>query len=248
MRIAFLGIIWFMPTLATAEIQQFCSVQFERGNTFPQDWSSEYGIVVDFLSGHELNSKTSSLRYSTMSAYAQLWFGHDKVATIKVDASIVRPDLTREDLERTFLLSSDVSGRDFEGKKWRLTCKEPFGGFLQQPVIGVTRTGIIREEPQCDEARRSCRSSCSAASIHDSDYEFLFMTDFERNCQTACELGFYKCQEHSDILDACTGFTQECKSKCPRSVFDYSAGDYVPRSNARLECNSACQSGAYQCQ
>lgn len=67
-------------TAAEAKYTKTCKVKYKTQGR----WSEYYTVDVNFLSGSELNSATSSYNYQTYSTYAVIFWGNGKAAVIQI--------------------------------------------------------------------------------------------------------------------------------------------------------------------
>lgn len=102
-------------------------------------------------------------------------------------------------------------------------------------------------QADCDDAHWECNSECNE-SIYDYDSgEYLYNTDFESQCEDACDEGRDACEGESRGYRR-DAFEDECEDECPTSVYDYDSGEYSYNTDANSKCEDACEEGADYCE
>lgn len=99
---------------AEAAVRRLVEVRYQRS-----DGSKSRPEVaeVTFITGEELNEKTTSFRYRVFSVYGLIWFDNDEVAIIELKNVLpVSGRLTNDDFKNMFFLGQEIRGRQVNAR------------------------------------------------------------------------------------------------------------------------------------
>lgn len=99
---------------AEAKYTKTCKVKYKTEH----NWSEYYTVDVNFLSGSELNSATSSFDYEIYSTYAVVFWGSGKAAVIQISGFTGCGLEVKESCIINKL--SNLEGEDQNGRDWEI--------------------------------------------------------------------------------------------------------------------------------
>jgi hypothetical protein len=113
---------------AESAVRRRVDVRYEREDSSK---SRPAEAEVTFMTGQELNSKTSSFRYKSFSNYALIWFDRDEVAVIELKSLIFLSGdvFDADDFRTAFALGYDLYGSQVNSpkpRKWFFQGKRMF--------------------------------------------------------------------------------------------------------------------------
>lgn len=81
-------------------------------------WSKKYTVDVNFLSGSEMNTATSSFDYSSFSIYAVIFWGKGQASVIKLKSHL----FCGAEVDKTCITSTlgDLKGIDQDKDEWKI--------------------------------------------------------------------------------------------------------------------------------
>lgn len=106
------------PSLAVARVTTTAKVRYET-QSGPSQW---YDMEVNFLTGQELNTATTSFSYSVLSSYAAIFFGQGRAAMIQLSNVLYCGASFTTSCLPGF---GNLRGSDQEGREWEI-CTQSF--------------------------------------------------------------------------------------------------------------------------
>jgi hypothetical protein len=107
-------LLLFFTSIADAKCRIPAKVKYEK----EYGWSKTYNVEVTFMTGYELNTATSSYKYSSSSTYAIIFWGEGQATVIKLTSILY---CGREvDCRCVQGRVSDMQGHDQDGDKWNI--------------------------------------------------------------------------------------------------------------------------------
>ncbi len=125
---ALLALALVFATLeAEGAVRRLVDVRYQRSDGSK---SRPEEAEVTFITGEELNEKTTSFRYRIFSVYGLIWFDNDEVAIIELKSVLpASSPLTNDDFKNFFSLGQEVRGRQVNDKyerTWYFQAKRLF--------------------------------------------------------------------------------------------------------------------------
>jgi Putative peptidoglycan binding domain len=100
---------------------------------------------------------------------------------------------------------------------------------------------------KCSAAYNACVANCQGPIFDYEEGEYRHNTDFEDNCEDACNTGGDNCDDEDDADARCDEFQISCNNECPSDAYDYNKGEYLEESDAEDLCEDACSAGYSAC-